>query len=953
VNAMSSFVHVRDLPKPLWGGHVNGGSTLEGGLGSIDPESLVVSSCGRRVAWTDTDGRIAVVTLPSSSSKEEEETATPGNITILPKENENKEPLIGIEAALSWSPGARYLAIQHTAKNQFSIISIADLDHPSSSSLPGSIEVKRIVQATPSRFNSADATWGYTGLDLKIHNFQKKVVVSSSTTYSSHPMLEYGGATTLYYTSDRDVVLSNDIKSPWGTRAPTPHFDKQKHVYALPLQTRETQVRNNAFMGLYPGLYSGGAVAELMVDTAAKIDDILSTLETEEKNVESGDEGSRRMQWWDDDDDVEGIAVEGRTNITEEVHTTSPPPTSTSSSSVLNYTLDAEIDFGPHQDTSLSFARRAYRLSHIPAANYIQLLCQVSNDPSLILVKKGDDGKSNLVVFASKAYPGDGYDKKDIEAPGSDLKAVGINTKNDYIYVVYGDKMKVIPNTADGVSSILISDAKDYKKNIVDTTNIGLSVWPSLEYQQMYADAWRMMRDYFYDPNMTSIPWKDVYHRYVPLVKRCGKREELDDVLKLMASEVSALHVFVYGGEYASPLHGSVALDTLSEVGSLGAMLRWSSEWNGYEVVSVFEHDLDFGLVDGVAMYSPLSEQTVRKSGQHGLEAGDVIIGVNGESVATVPDIHMLLRGTAGRSVRLEVLRVSSGSSSLRHSRAVVESNDTVDVDAEMKSSEETDIKVQSEPLIVVPITGQEADKLRYASWEWKTRQAAKSLAAKADFTVGYIHLQSMSGAKSIDSFVRGFYPDYDKQALIIDVRHNTGGNIDSWLLDVLQRRAWMYWQGRATNITTGGIGWDEQFAFRGHIVVLMNEHTSSDGEGFSRGMSELGLGKLVGTRTWGGGIWLSSDNKLVDGGIATAPEIGQYNDNFGWGMGIEMMGVTPDVVVDNDPREAYDGKDEQLEKAIEILKDWLKEEPVVLPREPGPYRDNSMTDKLNCPAKK
>eukprot|EP00957_Ditylum_brightwellii_P042313 3204274-Ditylum_brightwellii.AAC.1 len=77
-------------------------------------------------------------------------------------------------------------------------------------------------------------------------------------------MLEYGGATTLYYTSDRDVVLSNDIKSPWGTRAPTPHFDKQKHVYALPLQTRETQVRNDAFMGLYPGLYSGGAVAELM-----------------------------------------------------------------------------------------------------------------------------------------------------------------------------------------------------------------------------------------------------------------------------------------------------------------------------------------------------------------------------------------------------------------------------------------------------------------------------------------------------------------------------------------------------------------------------------------------------------------------------------------------------------------------------------------------------------------
>ena len=89
-------------------------------------------------------------------------------------------------------------------------------------------------------------------------------------------------------------------------------------------------------------------------------------------------------------------------------------------------------------------------------------------------------------------------------------------------------------------------------------------------------------------------------------------------------------------------------------------------------------------------------------------------------------------------------------------------------------------------------------------------------------------------------------------------------------MLDVLQRKAWMYWQSRSSNATTGGLGWDEQFAFRGHIVVLIDEKTSSDGEGFSRGMSELGLGRLIGTRTWGGGIWLSSDNNLVDGGIAT-----------------------------------------------------------------------------------
>lgn len=169
------------------------------------------------------------------------------------------------------------------------------------------------------------------------------------------------------------------------------------------------------------------------------------------------------------------------------------------------------------------------------------------------------------------------------------------------------------------------------------------------------------------------------------------------------------------------------------------------------------------------------------------------------------------------------------------------------------------------------------------------------------------------------------------------------------WLLDVLQKQAWMYWEGRSTNITTGGLGWDMQFAFRGHLVVLINEHTSSDGEGFARGVSELGLGKLVGTRTWGGGIWLSSDNHLVDGGIASAPEVGTYNDKLGRGLGIENMGVSPDIEVDNNPTSTYKGEDAQLEKAISVLKEWLDKEPVVLPKRPGAHPDMSKKVDEEC----
>jgi tricorn protease len=200
-----------------------------------------------------------------------------------------------------------------------------------------------------------------------------------------------------------------------------------------------------------------------------------------------------------------------------------------------------------------------------------------------------------------------------------------------------------------------------------------------------------------------------------------------------------------------------------------------------------------------------------------------------------------------------------------------------------------------------------------------------------------------MTGAEGEDAFARGFYPDFDKDAMIIDVRHNTGGNIDSWLLSALERKAWMYFQGRATNITTGGLGWNEQFAFRGHVVVLIDEKTSSDGEGFARGISELGLGKIVGTRTWGGGIWLSSDNRLVDNGITSAPEYGTYNNNFGWGIGIEQMGVEPDVKVDNNPRLAYDGEDQQLEIAINVLKQWINEDPILLPKNPETKKDMSL----------
>ncbi len=130
------------------------------------------------------------------------------------------------------------------------------------------------------------------------------------------------------------------------------------------------------------------------------------------------------------------------------------------------------------------------------------------------------------------------------------------------------------------------------------------------------------------------------------------------------------------------------------------------------------------------------------------------------------------------------------------------------------------------------------------------------------------------------------------------------------------------------------------QYAFRGHVVVLCNENTSSDGEAFAEGFRRLGLGKVIGTRTWGGEIWLSSNNRLTDRGLARAPQLGVYGPERVWL--IEGHGVDPDIVVDNLPHATFKGQDTQVDAAIAFLKEQIKNHPVDVPSAP-PYPDKSL----------
>lgn len=918
--SIKPFFSLEDMPIPIIGGHLStGGSTKDGGLGSIYARSLEVSPCGRRAAWVDTDGRVSVMSIPKKEGDVAER-------LILPQKNNMGEPVVGTDIEVSWSPGGRYLAIEHGAKNQFSIISVADLGNPENPTgekkeenddkenndddgddnedeNKPKFDLKRIIQATPARFNSGDVFWGRSAQDFAIY---------ASSDETDHP------STTLYFLTDRDIA--SDVNSPWGTRAPQPHLKKHWVVYALPLKAiEEPDDEDEEQLSLFEididerlsAPYPNGGAAELLPIREALMMGIVREELALLLHGNNDTSNSSSVELNPTDTEQEKNSTEDpNNNVTEDMagaevaldilSKLSAPPLP-----------DITIDFG-ESDSLDAFARHAYRVDSIPAGPYLGILCQLSDNPSFILLEKGATKLATAKFFPiSKPTI---YSDISAEEPvpfSMPMLGAGISTSRKHIYFYTLGGLQVITNTLEAVMGTAMQT--EVKQNLVDESNLVASIYPRLEYQQMFADAWRMLRDYFYDPGMHGVDWDEVFHRYKPLVSRCSKREELDDVLSQMASELSALHVFVYGGEYGDPLHGSKAQKEMNSIASLGITSTRSEEKGGYVVQDVHTGDPDFAVKDGSSTYSPLSEKVLRLSGQKGLQKGDVITAINGEHVLGVPDMHMLLRGKAGNTVRLDIQREGSNYSS---------------------------------PVIAVPISAEEAQDLSYSAWEHRTRVKAVELAKDAGFTLGYIHLRDMSGPDAMNEFTRYFYPDYDKEAFIIDVRHNHGGNIDSWLLTLLQRRAWAYWQSRSNNVTNGGLGWDEQFAFRGHIVVLVDEKTSSDGEGFTRGVMELGLGKSVGTRTWGGGIWLSSDNHLVDGGIATAPEIGEYNDNFGWGMGIENMGVTPDYIVDNDPRQVELGNDMQLVKAIEILKNWLDDEPVVFPAVPTEYPNMSYNSK-------
>jgi len=506
-------------------------------------------------------------------------------------------------------------------------------------------------------------------------------------------------------------------------------------------------------------------------------------------------------------------------------------------------------------------ARRLERVP-VPAGNYGTLTV---NGDALFLVSResGPDAKAHLVAV-----------KITNRSPKAEQVVDDIRS---YEMSLDGKKLLVRKGT-----DLYVIDAKPSKATLTEA-RVDLRGWTFPidvrdDWRQIFVDAWRLERDYFYDPNMHGVDWDAQLAKYLPLVDRITTRNELSDLIGWFVGELSALHTSVGGGDLR-------AGDANIRVASLGARLRRDPGAGGYRIEYIYQSDPDYP-----AEASPLADPLL------GVSAGDVITAVNGTATLDAPDIGALLRNQEGRQV---LLTVRSGGAAARD-------------------------------VIVVPTANESG--LRYSDWEYTRRLAADE---KSGGKIGYVHLRAMGG-NDITTWYRDFYPVFTRQGLIVDVRNNFGGNIDAFILEKLLRRAWMYWKGRVGEPT-----WNMHYAFRGHMVVLVDQRTASDGEAFADGFRRLGLGVVIGMRTWGGEIWLSSSNTLSDRGLARAPMTGVYGPEGQWL--IEQIGVIPDIEVDNLPHATFEGSDAQLDAAIDYLMKKIAEDPRPVP--PPPPHPNRRFD--------
>lgn len=415
-------------------------------------------------------------------------------------------------------------------------------------------------------------------------------------------------------------------------------------------------------------------------------------------------------------------------------------------------------------------------------------------------------------------------------------------------------------------------EGEDLEKAKLALDGIVLELDPRAEWEQMYHEAWRLERDFYWDPGMGGVDWPLVRDQYATLLPRLANRGDLRDLIAEMIGELSTSHTYVWGGDRG------VSVPAVT-TGLLGADVEREGDF--FRVARLYGGD----AADNVR--SPLREPGVD------VKEGDYILAVNRRPF---PAGESFLASFAALAEKPVLLTVNSRPSH-KNSRDVV----------------------------VTPLKSEQP--LRYADWVRRNREY---VAEKTGGKIGYIHLPDMQ-QDGLTRFDTWFYPQLDKEGMIVDARWNQGGFVSQLVLERLRRKIVSFDRGRA-----GGVYSYPYRTLNGPFVVLTNEFAGSDGDIFPVCVQLEKLAPVIGTRSWGGVVGIRGDKPLVDGGMLTQPEFAWWDPKEGWAL--ENRGAIPDIEIDNRPEQVAKGIDAQLDRGIqEVLRLHAERPPVQA--EFGPVR--------------
>jgi tricorn protease len=420
-----------------------------------------------------------------------------------------------------------------------------------------------------------------------------------------------------------------------------------------------------------------------------------------------------------------------------------------------------------------------------------------------------------------------------------------------------------------------ISDAETVSESGEGKINTELNMYidPPAEWKQIYREAWRLNRDFFYVPNYHGFDWNAIYNKYLTLLPYVRHRQDLNYIIDMMGGELAVGHHFVGGGDM-----GTGKMESVS-IGLLGADIVFENGFYRLKKILTGENW-------NPDLRAPLSEPGIN------VNEGDYLIAINGVTLIPPATPESVLEGMAGKQVTISI-----------------NSEPTAD---------------GAHNITVVPVESESG--LRSRTWVEDNRRLVDKL---SNGTLAYVWLPN-TAESGYTYFNRYYFGQQDKQGAILDERFNGGGFVADYIIDIVARKL----RGYFNNPVGKREPWTEPFAgIWGPKVMLINEFAGSGGDMMPYMFRQQELGSLVGTKTWGGLVGIWDFPSLIDGGSITVPRGGFFNLNGEWD--VENKGIIPDIEVQISPKDIASGHDTQLEEAVNEALRLLKEQPVNLLKEP------------------